>query len=55
MKQSLRTAAWLLCLGVFSTTHLDAQTRATTGDLVGVLYDQSHAVLPGVTVTATST
>ncbi len=55
MKQSLRTAAWLLCLGVFSITHLDAQTRATTGDLVGVLYDQSHAVLPGVTVTATST
>lgn len=31
-----------------------AQTRATTGDVTGVVYDQSKAVLPGVTVTATN-
>jgi hypothetical protein len=31
-----------------------AQARATTADLAGVVYDQSRAVLPGVTVTATN-
>jgi hypothetical protein len=32
-----------------------AQTRATTADLTGVVYDQSRAILPGATVTATNT
>jgi len=32
----------------------DAQTRATSADLSGVIYDQSKAVLPGVTVTVTN-
>jgi hypothetical protein len=31
-----------------------AQTRATSADLTGVVYDQSKAVLPGVTVTVTN-
>jgi hypothetical protein len=31
-----------------------AQSRATTADLVGVVLDESKAVLPGVTVTATN-
>jgi hypothetical protein len=31
-----------------------AQTRATTADLSGVVYDQSKAVLPGVLVTVTN-
>ena len=32
----------------------DAQTRATSADLAGVVLDESKAVLPGVTVTATN-
>ena len=55
MKNSWRVAAWLLCLGAAAVTRLDAQTRATTGDLAGTVYDQTHAVLPGVTVTARNT
>jgi Carboxypeptidase regulatory-like domain/TonB dependent receptor-like, beta-barrel len=31
-----------------------AQSRATTADLVGVVTDSSHALLPGATVTATN-
>jgi hypothetical protein len=31
-----------------------AQTRATSADLTGVVYDQSKAVLPGVSVTVTN-
>jgi len=31
-----------------------AQTRATSADLTGIVYDQSKAVLPGVTVTITN-
>jgi hypothetical protein len=31
-----------------------AQTRATSGDLTGVVYDQSKGVLPGAVVTATN-
>ena len=32
----------------------EAQTRATSADLTGVVLDESRAVLPGVTVTATN-
>src|SRR6266508_3797378 len=32
----------------------DAQTRATSADLTGVVLDESKAVLPGVTVTTTN-
>ena len=33
----------------------DAQTRATTADLSGIVYDQTQAVLPAVELTATNT
>ena len=45
----------MLALVCVAGTNAAAQTRATSADLVGVVYDQSHAVLPGVTVTATNT
>ena len=45
----------LLAFVVSGWTSAAAQTRATTADLVGVVYDQSRALLPGVSVTATST
>jgi Carboxypeptidase regulatory-like domain/TonB dependent receptor len=48
-------AAFLLAFVVSGWTNAAAQTRATTADLVGVVYDQSRGVLPGATVTATST
>ena len=32
----------------------EAQTRATTADLSGTVYDQSKGVLPGVTITVTN-
>jgi Carboxypeptidase regulatory-like domain len=48
-------AAVLFALVVSSATSAVAQTRATTADLAGVVYDQSHAVLPGATITVTST
>jgi hypothetical protein len=51
----LPAAAVLFALVVSGGTSAVAQTRATTADLVGVVYDQSRAVLPGATVTATST
>ena len=38
---------------VLSTAPSFAQTRATTGDIVGVVRDPSGAVLPAATVTAT--
>ena len=41
-------------LVLFSWTTVAAQTRATTADLAGVVYDQSRSVLPGATVTATN-
>jgi hypothetical protein len=36
-------------------TSAAGQTRANTADVIGVAYDQSRAVLPGVTVTAINT
>lgn len=47
----------LLALAVVATGmagHVLAQTRATGADLTGTVVDQSRAVLPGVTVTATN-
>jgi hypothetical protein len=54
MKRLLRASAWLLCVIVCARAPLAAQTRATTGDITGTIYDQSHAVLPGVVVTASN-
>ena len=47
--------ALALVLAVCSATSAAAQTRATTADLVGAVYDQSRGVLPGVTITVTNT
>jgi hypothetical protein len=44
---------WFSALSV-APSAADAQTRATTGDLAGRISDPSHAVLPGVSVTATN-
>src|SRR5262249_23540976 len=54
MKRTVRTA-WCLLVACACAAAAAAQTRATTADLTGVVYDQSKAVLPGVTVTATNT
>lgn len=49
-----------LCVGLLilrtslSPSLAEAQTRATSADLSGVVLDESKAVLPGVTVTATN-
>ena len=48
-------SAILVALVLSGWTSAAAQTRATTADLVGTAYDQSHAVLPGVTITAMNT
>src|SRR5687767_12487944 len=46
--------AWLsVALIVVCVPSAWSQTRATTADLAGVIYDQSGALLPGVAVTAT--
>src|SRR6185503_10940914 len=37
-----------------SPSLVEAQTRATSADLTGVVLDESKAVLPGVIVTATN-
>ncbi len=45
----------LLILGNYlAPRSTEAQTRATSADLTGVVLDQSKAVLPGVTVTVTN-
>ena len=51
------SARWtiLLVIATFGPPSVAAQSRATTADLVGTVYDQSRAVLPGATVTATNT
>ena len=49
-----KTIAWL-AVGLSTVTASRAQTRATSADLVGIVYDQSRAVLSGATVTATNT
>src|SRR5687768_16699497 len=40
---------------VLSTGNASAQTRSTSADLIGTVFDQSKAILPGVTVTVTNT
>jgi hypothetical protein len=50
-----RTYAWCLLVGALLTASAaDAQTRPTSADVTGVVYDQSRAVLQGATVTATN-
>jgi hypothetical protein len=48
-------AGWLCVLAWLVAPAVGAQTRPTTTDVTGVVYDQSHAVLPAATVTATNT
>lgn len=45
----------LLLRTTLSPSLAEAQTRATSADLSGVVLDESKAVLPGATVTATNT
>lgn len=47
------TLVLLLC-GIAGAAPAAAQTRATSADLTGVVYDQSRGVLPGALVTATN-
>jgi hypothetical protein len=49
-----RVAPMLLMWIVVSSGAISGQTRATSGDLSGVIYDPSKAVLPGVTVVVTN-
>lgn len=50
-----RFLVWLLAFAALAAgTPAAAQTRATTADLTGVVMDESKAILPGVTVTATN-
>src|SRR5882672_878400 len=51
MNRVMQITGWLAVV-LLGATAAGAQTRATTADLAGVVYDQSHAVLPGVTVSA---
>ncbi|PWT80391.1 MAG: hypothetical protein C5B57_12340 [Blastocatellia bacterium] len=46
--------ATLLAVMMSSAAVLSAQSRATTSDLSGVVYDESHAVFPGATITITN-
>ena len=48
------TGVSILLVMVVASTGAYAQTRATSADLSGVIYDPSKAVLPGVTVTVTN-
>src|SRR5207245_2346673 len=54
MIHTMRITAWLAA-AMLAATSARAQTRATAADLTGIVYDQSHAVLPGATMTATNT
>jgi hypothetical protein len=44
----------LVLIALSAASPAAAQGRATTADLTGVVLDQSKAVLPGATVTATN-
>jgi hypothetical protein len=46
---------WLLVVVLLITSTAAAQTRPTTGDVTGVVYDEQRAVLQAATVTATNT
>ncbi len=50
----IRVTSILLVVAIAGTGALSAQTRATSADLSGVVYDPSKAVLPGVTITVTN-
>jgi hypothetical protein len=55
--QTRRTHRWLALAVVAvlaAAVSAEAQSRATTADLIGIVLDQSKAVLPGATVTATN-
>src|SRR5688572_20211519 len=52
--QHLCVASILLMTALVSSVTMSAQTRATSADLSGVVYDPSKAVLPGATVTVTN-
>lgn len=54
MRYDFRVALIVLVTAIAGTGALSAQTRATSADLVGVIYDPSKAVLPGVTVSVTN-
>ena len=51
----LMQAPWLLLVALLAAPASAAQTRPTTADIAGIVYDQSGAVLPGATVTAGNT
>src|SRR5437899_2055949 len=54
MIHTMHMTAWLAA-AILTAASARAQTRATTADLTGIVFDQSRAVLPGVMVTATNT
>jgi len=47
-------ACWLFVVAVLMAPAAGAQTRPTTGDVRGVVYDQSRSILQAAVVTATS-
>lgn len=49
------TSVALIFAALVSSATAQAQTRATAADLTGVVRDQSGALLPGATITATNT
>src|SRR5687768_856109 len=53
--QMLMQMPWLLVVVLLITSTAAAQTRPTTGDVIGVVYDEQRAVLQAATVTATNT
>jgi Carboxypeptidase regulatory-like domain/TonB dependent receptor-like, beta-barrel len=50
-----RRLLWAAVLTLTMTPGAMAQSRATTADLTGNVFDQTNAALPGATVTATNT
>lgn len=54
MVKGFREVLYCAAFCLLAVTTAGAQTRATSADLTGIVYDQSKAVLPGVTVTITN-
>src|SRR5262245_28281525 len=52
---TIRHFVWAAVLALMTAAGAMAQTRATTADLSGTVLDQTNAVLPGATITATNT